>query len=63
MKGYYTTTVREDYGKGILGPDFRITGQGKFSHITHVEVKIRWVKSFKKQRVMAIVILLNKVKK
>lgn len=34
-----SNTVREDYGNGIYGPDFRVIGQGDYSHVTHVEVK------------------------
>ena len=39
MNGYYSNAVREDYGNGIYGPDFKVIGQGEYSHVTHVEVK------------------------
>ena len=39
MQGYYTNARREDYGPGILGPDFLVDGIGEFENITHVEVK------------------------
>jgi hypothetical protein len=39
MNGYYRNAVREDYGNGIYGPDFKVIGQGEYSHVTHVEVK------------------------
>ena len=39
MEGYYTNARREDYGPGILGPDFLVDGIGEFENITHVEVK------------------------
>lgn len=39
MEGLYTNSVRENYGNGIYGPDFKVTGKGKYSHITHAEVK------------------------
>ena len=39
MLGYYSDTERVDYGKGIKGPDFKVVGQGKYAHVTHVEIK------------------------
>lgn len=39
MLGYYTNTVRVDYGKGVSGVDFKVEGKGEFSHITHLEIK------------------------
>ena len=39
MHGFYSNAVREDYGNGIYGPDFKVIGQGEYSHVTHVEIK------------------------
>ena len=39
MLGLYTNAERVDYGKGIYGPDFKVIGQGEYSHVTHVEIK------------------------
>lgn len=39
MKGYYSDAVRENYGKGLSGPDFKVIGKGEYSHVTHVEIK------------------------
>lgn len=39
MNGYYSNAIRENYGKGIYDPDFKVIGQGEYSHVTHVEVK------------------------
>lgn len=39
MHGFYRNAVREDYGNGIQGPDFKVIGQKKYSHVTHVEIK------------------------
>ena len=36
---YYSNAIREDYGNGIYGLDFKVIGQGEYSHVTHVEVK------------------------
>lgn len=37
MLGYYKDTVRGNFG--VAGPDFKVVGLGKFSHITHLEIK------------------------
>ena len=39
MLGLYSNAERVDYGKGVYGPDFKVIGQGEYSHVTHVEVK------------------------
>jgi hypothetical protein len=39
MLGLYTNAERVDYGKGIYGPDFKVIGQGEYSHVIHVEIK------------------------
>jgi hypothetical protein len=39
MLGFYKNSERVYYGKGVYGPDFKVTGQGEYSHVTHVEVK------------------------
>jgi len=39
MLGFYSNAERVDYGNGIYGPDFKLIGQGKYSHITHLEIK------------------------
>jgi hypothetical protein len=39
MLGLYRNAEREYYGKGVYGPDFKVIGQGEYSHVTHVEVK------------------------
>ena len=39
MLGFYKNSERVYYGKGVYGPDFKVTGQGSYSHIIHVEVK------------------------
>jgi hypothetical protein len=39
MLGFYTNAERVYYGKGVFGPDFKVVGQGKYQHITHVEIK------------------------
>ena len=39
MLGFYKNSEREYYGEGVYGPDFKVTGQGVYSHVTHVEVK------------------------
>jgi len=39
MLGFYRNAEREYYGKGVYGPDFKVIGQGEYSHATHVEVK------------------------
>ena len=36
MLGFYRNAEREYYGKGVYGPDFKVIGQGEYSH---VEVK------------------------
>ena len=38
MLGYYKDAERISYG-GVQGIDFKVVGLGKYSHITHVEVK------------------------
>lgn len=40
MLGFYKSSEREYYGEGVYGPDFKVTGQGVYSHVTHVEVKM-----------------------
>jgi hypothetical protein len=37
--GFYKNSERVYYGKGVYGPDFKVTGQGAYSDVTHVEVK------------------------
>jgi len=37
--GFYKNSERIYYGKGVYGPDFKVIGQGAYSHVTHVEVK------------------------
>ena len=39
MLGFYKSSERKYYGKGVYGPDFKVTGQRVYSHVTHVEVK------------------------
>ena len=39
MRGYYTNARRGDYGPNVTGLDYVVDECGKFSHITHVEVK------------------------
>ena len=39
MNVYYSNAIRENYGNGIYGPDFKVIGQGEYSHVTHIEVK------------------------
>ena len=39
MLGFYRNAEREYYGKGVYGPDFKVIGQGEYSHVSHVEVK------------------------
>jgi len=39
MNGYYRNAAPENYRNGIYGPNFRVIGQGEYSHVTHVEVK------------------------
>ena len=39
MLGFYKDASRENYGEDINGPDFLVTGLGKFENITHVEIK------------------------
>jgi hypothetical protein len=39
MLGFYKNSERVYYGKGVYGPDFKVTGQGAYSHVTHVEIK------------------------
>lgn len=39
MLGLYKNAERVDYGKKIYGPDFKVIGQGEYSHATHVEIK------------------------
>lgn len=39
MLGFYKNSERVYYGKGVYGPDFKVTGQEAYSHVTHVEVK------------------------
>lgn len=39
MLGFYRNAEREYYGKGVYGPDFKVIGQGEYSHVTHIEVK------------------------
>jgi len=39
MLGFYKHSERVSYGKGVYGPDFKVIGQGAYSHVTHVEVK------------------------
>ena len=36
MHGFYSNVVRENYGNGIYGPDFKVIGQGEYSHLTLV---------------------------
>jgi len=39
MLGFYKNSERVYYGKGVYGPDFKVTGQGAYSHVTYVEIK------------------------
>jgi len=39
MRGWYSDLERANYGKGVLGPDFKAKGKGKYSNIRFVEVK------------------------
>lgn len=39
MLGFYENAERVFYGKGVTGPDFKVTGKGVYSHVTHVEIK------------------------
>jgi len=39
MLGFYKNSEHKYYGEGVYGPDFKVTGQGVYSHVIHVEVK------------------------
>ena len=55
MLGYYKDTVRGNFG--VSGPDFKVVGLGKFSHITLLisRSKIQLVQQSKKLVEMQVI--------
>ena len=48
MFDFYKNATREDYGSNVKGLDFSVEGLGKYSSITHLDIKNPVVSAIKK---------------